>query len=78
LKTKVEEEELYDIRDLILKLPKVADTDALLKYVEKNIEAFRVDNEKFHDDMKNNSEIIRRYDEVLSMKASTIALDTKL
>lgn len=29
LETKVEEDELYDIRDLILKLPKVADTDAL-------------------------------------------------
>ena len=33
LETKVEEEELYEIRDLILKLPKVADTDALQKYV---------------------------------------------
>lgn len=29
LETKVEEEELYEIRDLILKLPKVSDTDAL-------------------------------------------------
>ena len=29
LETKVEEEELYEIQDLILKLPKVADTDAL-------------------------------------------------
>ena len=45
--TKVEEEELYEIRDLILKLPKVSETDALKNYVQLNIENFKKDNINF-------------------------------
>ena len=45
--TKVEEEELYEIRSLILKLPKVSETDALKNYVQLNIENFKKDNINF-------------------------------
>jgi predicted TIM-barrel fold metal-dependent hydrolase len=47
---KVDLEELEDIKDLILQLPKVEDVKALKKYVTENIENFGSDNTAFHSD----------------------------
>jgi hypothetical protein len=47
---KVDLEELEEIKDLILQLPKVEDVKALKKYVSENIENFGADNKAFHKD----------------------------
>lgn len=63
---KVDLEELEEIKDLILQLPKVEDVKSLKKYVSENIENFGSDNKAFHKDFNTHNEIIRRYDEVLA------------
>jgi hypothetical protein len=47
---KVDIEELEDIKDLILLLPKIEDIKALKNYVYENIENFGSDNKAFHND----------------------------
>lgn len=50
LETKVETEELQYMRDLVLRLPDVAEVDKLRSFVSTNIESFRVDNFNFNKD----------------------------
>jgi hypothetical protein len=47
---KVDLEELEEIKDLILQLPKVEDIKSLKTYVKENIENFGSDNKAFHND----------------------------
>ena len=47
-------------------------------YVSTNIETFREDNFNFNKDFQTQNEIIRRYDEVLSQKASNLKINTKV
>jgi poly-D-alanine transfer protein DltD len=48
LEVKVDVEEMEEIKDLILQLPKVEDVKALKKFVTDNIEHFSKDNKTFH------------------------------
>jgi len=73
LDTKVDIEDHQDVKELILKLPKVEDVERQNRYVTDNIEKFKADNKLFHSEYIKHNEIIRRYDEVLSSKASRMA-----
>lgn len=59
-----------EVRELILKLPRYEDVEDLKLYVSENIEKFRDDNIMFNEGFAHQKEIIRRYDEVLTMKAN--------
>ena len=70
----MDNEDLDEVRDLLLKLPKSDDVEQLKEYIVTNIENFRGDNTAFHKDFDVHKEIIRRYDEVLSQKVSKVTL----
>ena len=48
LETKVNLTQFHEVRELILKLPRYEDVEALKEYVSDNIETFRGDNTAFH------------------------------
>jgi hypothetical protein len=54
----------------MLLLPKVEDVFALKDYINNTLNEFKADNNQFHIDFKKQNEIIYRYDEVLTLKAS--------
>ena len=54
----------------MLLLPKVEDVFALKDHINNTLNEFRDDNNQFHKDFKKQNEIIYRYDEVLTLKAS--------
>ena len=78
LETKVDQEELEDIKDLVLQLPKVEDVEDLKAYIVENIENFSSDNKAFHKDFKTQNEIIRRYDEVIAQKVAKVTLQQEV
>jgi DNA polymerase III alpha subunit (gram-positive type) len=47
-------------------------------YVSSSIETFQLDNINFNKDFQTQNEIIRRYDEVLSQKASKQLIEEKI
>jgi len=61
-----------------VRLPDVNEVDKMRSYVSTNIETFREDNFNFNKDFQTQNEIIRRYDEVLSQKASNLKINTKV
>jgi hypothetical protein len=78
LETKVELEELSDLKELVLRLPNVEEVDEMRAYVSSSIETFQLDNINFNKDFQTQNEIIRRYDEVLSQKASKQLIEEKI
>ena len=78
LETKVELEELGDLKELVLRLPNVEEVDEMRAYVSSSIETFQLDNINFNKDFQTQNEIIRRYDEVLSQKASKQLIEEKI
>lgn len=60
----------------MVRLPDVNEVDNLRTYVSSNIETFREDNFNFNKGFQTQNEIIRRYDEVLSQKASIMKINT--
>jgi hypothetical protein len=56
----------------------VEDVEELKNYVTENIENFGSDNREFHSDFTTHNEIIRRYDEVLSQKASHVRVEDSI
>ena len=74
LKTKVEIEDLDEVRDLIVQLPKTEEVKYLRNYVTESITKFKEDNDTFFKDFDTHNAIIRRYDEVITQKASKIDL----
>jgi hypothetical protein len=75
MELKADQEEVEDLKELVLQLPKVQDVEELKRYVTESIEGFRGDNDTFRSDFKTQNEIIRRYDEVLIHKASMIRVE---
>ena len=55
-------------------LPKAKDIHDLKEYLTDSLEKFSGDNDQFHKDFKVHNEIIRRYDEVISKKASKVEI----
>ena len=74
---KVDMDDHNDLKELLLELPRIEEVNSLKKYVMDNIERFHLDNKTFHNDFKTQNEIIRRYDEVLTQKVSTITMETE-
>lgn len=63
-----------EIYDRLKKLPTTDDIAMLNVYINKNIDKVKNDNKSFHEEFQHQSEIIRRYDEVISERASKISL----
>ena len=78
LDTKLDIDELDPIKELIQILPRKEIVDRLEIYVSTNIEQFKKDNTLYASNFYEHNEIIRRYDEVLSQKASKISLEIEV
>ena len=76
--TKVEIEEHEDLKKEFKDLPKKKDVRELKEYVVEVLENFHEDNEAFRKDFNVQKEIIRSYDEVLSLKESKFMVKTSL
>jgi len=66
----VEKFELAEVKEFLQLLPTKEEVTTLRHYMRNNIDKFSVDNESFKAEFDSHMEIIRRYDEVLSEKAS--------
>ena len=67
-------DEVEDIKDLIHELPKTDEVNYLRKFVSESIKKFKEDNDRFFGDFDTHNSIIRRYDEVIALKCSNLAL----
>ena len=74
LDEKVADEEYADLKKHIMILPSDEDVQNLKAYVSDNIEAFRADNGQAKLQRAEQEAIIRRFDEVLSLKASVVTV----
>lgn len=70
LPDKVEKYELVEIKDFLQLLPTKEEVTTLRHYMRNNIDKFAEDNTNFKNQFEEHLEIIRRYDEVISEKAS--------
>ena len=78
LDTKLDIDELDPVKEHLKLLPKKDHVDRLENYVSTHIEKFKKDNTLYASNFYEHNEIIRRYDEVLSQKASRISLEAEV
>ena len=71
---KLDKTEMEEIKIMVKQLPDIEEVDRIKNFVKDNIKEFRGDHARFRIEFQKHCEIIRRYDEVLGLKASTIAL----
>ena len=71
---KVEKSEMKSFAQLITTLPTQPQVEAMQEQLNIMCDGFSKDNAKFKQDFENHMAIIRRYDEVLTTKASKISL----
>lgn len=67
---KVNNNELAEVKEYMALLPTKDEVTGLRNYMKQNIDKFAADNNSFEKDFNAHLAIIRRYDEVLSEKAS--------
>ena len=67
---KVNNNELAEVKEYMALLPTKDEVTGLRNYMKQNIDKFAADNNAFEKDFNAHLAIIRRYDEVLSEKAS--------
>lgn len=70
MSNKVEKEELSEVKSHLELLPTKDEVVVLRTFMKESVDQFRGDNEMFHREFENHLAIIRRYDEVISEKAS--------
>lgn len=70
LPDKVEKYELEEIKEFLQLLPTKEEVTTLRHHMRNNIDKFAEDNANFKNKFEEHLEIIRRYDEVISDKAS--------
>ena len=71
---KIEREEMDRVVELVKLLPSKEEVTELRNHVSSNIARFSKDNTRFSSEFDTHLEIIRRYDEVISNKASKHAV----
>lgn len=74
LELKLDSSEMDSFKTLVQQLPDIEEVEKIKNFVSDNIKEFRGEHARFRYEFQNHCEIIRRYDEVLGLKASTIAL----
>ena len=73
---KIDEADFQEIKELLQILPRREDVEQVQKHLNESLEEFKNDNKQFHLDFQKQNEIIRRYDEIISSKASKIDIKT--
>ena len=74
LQLKLDKSEMKEIINLVHQLPDIEEVDKIKKFVSSNIKEFRDEHARFRVDFQNHCEIIRRYDDVISLKASSVSV----
>ena len=74
LTEKVDAEDFLKLKEFSKLLPTKDDVQLLHSYITESIQLFKKDNEDFKVQFKDHLEIIRRYDEVMSVKANKQAV----
>ena len=74
LLNKAEVQSVRELKKLLETLPTHAEVKAQSEYVNEKIEKYDEDNDKFLIGFEQQEEMIRRFDEVLAQKTSTITL----
>jgi hypothetical protein len=61
-------------KSLIKTLPSKAEVSNLLRMIDSSIEGFKKDNDYFKSNFEEHNGILRRYDEIINLKASKLSL----